>query len=96
MRQEDAMVLIMTTFILAGAGLMLGTIVNRRKIREMEHRERLAMIERGLMPSPETDPMRFEAAAGFTPARDSAADHPARRPCATGRPASSWLESDWV
>ena len=74
MREEEAMVLIMTTFILAGAGLMMGTIVNRRKMREMEHRERLAMIERGLMPSPEADPMRFEAAAGFAPARESVAD----------------------
>jgi hypothetical protein len=72
-RQEEAMALIMTTFILAGAGLMWGTIVNRRKMREMDHRERLAMIERGLMPSPEADPTRFEAAAGFAPARDSAA-----------------------
>ena len=33
----------------------------------MEHRERLAMIERGLMPSPESDPGGFETAAGFTP-----------------------------
>jgi purine-cytosine permease-like protein len=31
----------------------------------MEHRERLAMIERGLMPSPESDPGGFETAAGF-------------------------------
>jgi hypothetical protein len=28
----------------------------------MEHRERLAMIERGLIPSPEADPLGFEAA----------------------------------
>lgn len=73
MRQEEAMALIMATFILAGAGLMMGAIVNRRKVREMEHRERLAMIERGLIPSPELDPVRFEAAAGFASPGDAAA-----------------------
>lgn len=73
LRTEESMVIIMALFILAGAGLMMGTIINRRKMREMEHRERLAMIERGLMPSPELDPMRFEQAAGFAPPRDTAA-----------------------
>ena len=28
----------------------------------MEHRERLAMIQRGLVPAPETDPLGFESA----------------------------------
>jgi hypothetical protein len=37
-------------------------MTNRRALREMEHRERLAMIQRGLIPSPETDPLAFEAA----------------------------------
>lgn len=52
--------------ILAGVALMITAMLTRRKQREMEHRERLAMIERGLMPSPESDPGAFEAAAGFT------------------------------
>lgn len=64
---REAIVLVLGMFILAGAGLMYAAIVNRRKVREMEHRERLAMIERGVMPPPESDPMRFEAAAGFVP-----------------------------
>lgn len=67
MREEEALALIMTLFILAGAALMYSSIVTRRRMREMEHRERLAMIERGLMPSPESDPARFEAASGFVP-----------------------------
>jgi K+-transporting ATPase A subunit len=33
---------------------------SRRQIREMEHRERLAMIERGIVPAPEVDPGAFE------------------------------------
>lgn len=32
---------------------------HRAKMLEMEHRERLAMIEKGLMPSPERDPRQF-------------------------------------
>lgn len=55
----------MAMIILAGVGLMVVSMMNRRKIREMEHRERLAMIERGLVPSPESDPAGFESAAGF-------------------------------
>jgi hypothetical protein len=66
-REEEALALIMTLFILAGAALMYSSIVTRRRMREMEHRERLAMIERGLLPSPESDPARFEAGAGVVP-----------------------------
>ncbi len=34
--------------------------MNRARIRELEIRERIAMIERGMMPSPESDPTEFE------------------------------------
>jgi hypothetical protein len=34
---------------------------NRRQVREMRHRERLAMIDRGLVPPPEVDPGAFDA-----------------------------------
>jgi hypothetical protein len=37
-------------------------MTNRRVVREMEHRERLAMIQRGLLPAPESDPLGFEEA----------------------------------
>ncbi len=55
----------MSLAILAGVALMMTAMFNRRRMREMEHRERLAMIDRGLMPSPESNPGAFEAAAGF-------------------------------
>lgn len=67
MREEEAIVFVMMMIILAGVGLMIAAMMHRRKIREMEHRERLAMIDRGLIPSPESDPGGFEAAAGFAP-----------------------------
>jgi hypothetical protein len=38
--------------------------MQRAKLREMAHRERLAMIERGIAPPPEIDPGRFERALG--------------------------------
>jgi len=57
--------------IIAGVVLMMVAMNNRRAIREMEHRERLAMIERGVVPSPETNPAAFEAATGFSePSKD--------------------------
>ena len=66
--------LIMT--ILAGVALMMAAMNNRRLIREMEHRERLAMIERGVVPSPESDPAAFESAAGFAaPSKDETERH---------------------
>jgi hypothetical protein len=34
--------------------------VTRARVRELEVRERIAMIEKGLVPPPEVDPRRFE------------------------------------
>jgi hypothetical protein len=36
----------------------------RSRVRELEIRERIAMIERGLVPAPEVDPRGFERAMG--------------------------------
>jgi hypothetical protein len=60
---------VISMIVLAGVGLMVVAMMNRRRFREMEHRERLAMIERGVLPSPESDPTGFEAGARF-PAAD--------------------------
>jgi len=46
--------------IVGGLGLAVLGVRHRYKIRELQHRERLAMIERGLTPPPEVDPERFE------------------------------------
>jgi len=55
---------IIALIVLAGVGLMVAAMMNRRRFRELEHRERLAMIERGVVPSPESDPAAFEARIG--------------------------------
>ena len=68
------LILFLLMTIVAGVALMITAMNNRRQIRELEHRERLAMIERGVMPSPETNPAAFEAAAGFSqPDKDEVA-----------------------
>jgi hypothetical protein len=49
------------------AAAVIGGMINgivaataKARVRELEIRERIAMIERGLVPSPETDPKGFE------------------------------------
>ena len=61
MNESEVAVTIVALVILSGVGLMVAAMMNRRRFREMEHQERLAMIERGLVPSPESDPAGFEA-----------------------------------
>ena len=56
-------------FILGGVALMITAMNNRRRLLEIAHRERVAMIERGLVPSPELDPAAFEAGAKLSPQR---------------------------
>ena len=53
--------LLNAVFIIGGVSVILMAMHQRSKRLEMEHRERLAMIERGMLPSPESDPEQFEA-----------------------------------
>jgi len=72
--EELIVVIISSLGILSGVAVIWMAMQSRRQIREMEHRERLAMIERGLMPPPELDPGAFERkfAATRTPASPGA------------------------
>jgi hypothetical protein len=62
---------------LSALGIMAGVLViwmamqSRRQIREMEHRERLAMIEKGIVPAPELDPGAFDRIFGAAPTTQS-------------------------
>ena len=71
MNEGTAVIIFMCLFILAGAVLLMTTMTNRRRLRELAYRERIAMIERGLIPPPELDPGRFEAASGMTSRADA-------------------------
>ena len=64
MREEEVILSVVTLIVFGGLGVLYLAMTNRRALREMEHRERLAMIQRGLIPSPEADPLAFEAATG--------------------------------
>jgi len=61
---EDSMFyspfLIPIVAIVGGITVAIVNSVNRSRIRELEIRERIAMIERGMVPSPEADPNGFE------------------------------------
>src|SRR3954463_10178505 len=54
----------MAVIVFAALAVLWMAMSNRRAVREMEHRERLAMIQRGLVPAPESDPLGFETAVG--------------------------------
>jgi uncharacterized protein DUF6249 len=70
-RQEDLLnddgfvALVVFLIIFGGVAMLWMAVSSRRRIREMEHRERLAMIERGLAPAPEADPAGFERRTGL-------------------------------
>ncbi len=60
---EEMIGLIVFAIVVAsGITIVLAGMWQRSRILEMAHRERLAMIERGLVPPPERDPEAFEQA----------------------------------
>ena len=48
--------------IIGGISVAIVNSIGRARIRELEIRERIAMIEKGLMPPPEVDPRGFDRA----------------------------------
>lgn len=60
-------VMIMAVFaaaILGGMALVGVMLRGRQRLRELAVRERIALIEKGLVPSPEADPARFDKLVG--------------------------------
>jgi len=55
------LIMVMPIAVIIG-GLIMGAMAlhHRARLRELAYRERIAMIERGLMPPPEVDPKQFE------------------------------------
>jgi hypothetical protein len=48
--------------ILGGIAVAIVSMLNRARLRELEIKERIAMIERGMVPAPEADPRGFDHA----------------------------------
>ena len=46
--------------IIGGITVAIVSTISKGRVREMEIRERIAMIERGMVPPPEADPVGFE------------------------------------
>ena len=60
MSEEQVMLIVFSLMILAGVAVLWLAMSNRRALREMEHRERIALIQAGIVPAPEADPLAFE------------------------------------
>jgi hypothetical protein len=63
--EETAIVFSFVIAVTGAVTLIIASMNNKRRLKEMHHRERIAMIQAGLMPSPELDPAGFESAAGL-------------------------------
>jgi hypothetical protein len=48
--------------IIGGISIAIAATISKGKIRELEIRERIAMIEKGMVPPPEVDPAGFDRA----------------------------------
>ncbi len=62
MNPANIAVLIPIVAILGGIAIVVVSIVSKARLRELEIKERIAMIERGLVPAPEADPRGFDRA----------------------------------
>src|SRR2546427_12725338 len=64
MNTETVAVLIPVTAILGAFTYVVVKRLAHTRVRELEIRERIALIEKGLVPPPERDPVGFERAMG--------------------------------
>ena len=63
MDAAEALTMLVPIVAIAGFFLVIAVwIASRARVREVEIRHRIAMIEKGLVPPPEVDPGRFERA----------------------------------
>jgi hypothetical protein len=58
--EAQVMVSVFSLMVFAGVAVLWMAMSNRRALREMEHRERIALIQSGIVPAPEADPLAFE------------------------------------
>jgi glycosyltransferase involved in cell wall biosynthesis len=56
--------LALLAFVLGGLGLIAYALSSQHRMRELVMRERIALIEKGLVPPPEVDPAAFDRALG--------------------------------
>jgi len=68
LEDQNAVYIILTivfgAIVIGGFCLIAYAFTTRQRLRELAMRERIALIERGLVPPPEVDPVRFERIVG--------------------------------
>src|SRR4249920_2215022 len=64
MIERVLMMAVFAAVVLGGMGLIAVMLRGRQRLRELAIQERIALIEKGLVPSPEADPARFETLVG--------------------------------
>jgi hypothetical protein len=69
--ERVAAMLVFGAIVLGGMGLIAVMLRGRQRMQELAIRERIALIEKGLVPSPEADPARFESLIGLRRATSS-------------------------
>jgi len=62
---QNLIVVMFFVFLAGGFILAIISFIFRQRLRELAVKERIAMIEKGLVPSPEIDPARFEMLVGL-------------------------------
>jgi hypothetical protein len=62
---ESFVAFVFAIVVLGGLGLVGYTLIGRQRLRELAIKERIALIDKGLVPSPEVDPARFETLVGL-------------------------------
>jgi archaellum biogenesis protein FlaJ (TadC family) len=60
MSQEMAVVVTFAIVVAGGLTIVISGMRHRARILEMMHKERIAMIEKGIVPPPERDPEAFD------------------------------------
>ena len=63
--ERAAAMLVFGAVVLGGMGLVALLVRGRQRLSELAIKERIAIIEKGLVPSPEVDPARFESFVGL-------------------------------
>ncbi len=71
--ERVASMLVFAVVVLGGMALVGITLLGRQRMRELAVKERIALIEKGLVPSPEVDPARFESLLGLRRATNPSA-----------------------
>ena len=62
---QSLIVIMFFVFLAGGFLLAIISFIFRQRLRELAIKERIAMIEKGLVPSPEIDPAKFETLVGL-------------------------------